>query len=405
MTLILPPVPRAQWYPRSQRAGCYDIEDRGYFRLQARTDDGALFWRGWFEERDEADRFIYALIRGELRWDAGLRRLPIGSQGLHLGWYGSFNRPLYEGEWHPDWQELPLTYEFVNQNFFTSSPGTLRTWTSPVDWDNNNNTIEVIGGGGSGGARTGGHPTGGGGGAYFTIANFFVAVPGTTTASFELGIGGAHVNSSAAGNPGGTTWFNSATDPGTGTDNTKCAAAGGSGGANGNGVQAGGPGGSTGWGQVSNNGGRGGNENGASGENASGGGGAAGGTGDGVNGGDTSVTSSGASTAGGDGDAGAGGNGGIVGGGNGSPGQEWNSTHGSGGGGGGHASGGGVPGITGGDGGLYGAGSGAAASSGGCSSGDAAQGILVVTWESFVSVAGMFVPEQPYKRRFKVIGY
>lgn len=280
------------------------------------------------------------------------------------------------------------------QVFLTSPTGSLQTYTSPSDWNNSNNTIECVGGGGSGTAASSTtHGPGAGAGAYSAITNFTFAVPGTTTASYQLATGGAINIPSSSGNNGGSTWFNNATDPGVGTDNSKCSAFGADGGPTpGTGLRNGGLGGPTSlsWGQTKFAGGRGGNLTGASGTGASGGGGAGGPSGAGGNGVDSSSTGANIVTAGGTAN-----NGTVAGGttagaiGNaGNSGTEW-TTKGVGSGGAGGAGGAGVL-VLGGAGGLYGGGGGG--SQGGNASSQAnagGQGIIVITYTvSNTAIAG-----------------
>jgi len=180
---------------------------------------------------------------------------------------------------------------------FLTVTGSNQTWTSPSDWNNSNNTIEAIGAGGSGGGRAKSSSevaTGGGGGAYSLISNFVIADPGTTQATYRIGAGSAGVSTTgvAQGVAGEDTWFNNSTFPGSGTNNTYCAAKGGSGGAAGAQPQNGGAGGAdtAGWGETRRSGGSGGNVSHNS--NATGGGGTAGNSSTGGNGINSSTDSS-----------------------------------------------------------------------------------------------------------------
>jgi hypothetical protein len=283
----------------------------------------------------------------------------------------------------------------VCRGFLTTTPGSNQTFPSPADWNNSNNSIEAIGGGGSGAAADDTNinrpiGAGGGGGEWRKITNFSFAVPGTTTATYQLGLGGTAVTQAVAGfkngTSGGTTWFNSTVDPGAGADNTKLGAKPGLAGNGATGGAAnGGAGGTGGWGTSSNAGGRGGNvalpsSNGARG---TGGGGAAGSTGVGVAGTDLAAASTGTSAGGnadtggtGAGTGGAGGNPPVAGG----PGTESDGTHGSGGGGG--------AGLTsaGGAGGNYGGGGGGGVTiSGSATSGAGIQGMIVITYTPVTS--------------------
>lgn len=357
---ILMPVPDREWREPSQAQFKDEFGNAGIrtsFRLLACLHDGYIVWTGWFTDRADADAFMFALVSGALRYERDIWRLPTP-------------------EWHPG-VSTELIYRLDTQTILTTT-GSNQTYTSPADWTNASNTIECIGGAGSGGCFLGtGHATGGGGGAYSKISNFSFATPGTTTATYRVGSGGNGV-SDTAGNAGSATWFNNASDPGAGSDNTKCSAAFGSGGARGTGVQNGGAGGASasGWGQTKYSGGRGGNFTGASGTGGTGGGGAAGPAGNGGDGGDTSSTSTGVRTAGGSANNGAtaGGAVGAVG----NDGTEW-TTHGCGSGAGGTT---GADAVTARNGGLYGGASGGSRANSGASGngGIGRQGLIAVTY-------------------------
>lgn len=260
--------------------------------------------------------------------------------------------------------------------FIVSPTGSNQSSTSPADWCNSNNLVETIGAGASGGAvrASGSRGAGGGGGAYNAISNFTFAAPGTTTYTWQVGIGGpttGGVTAATSGTTGGDTWFNGTTLGGSsvgskggtqGTASTSVDVTGGAGGVAASGVGSG------------FNGGRGGNTSGGS---ATGGGGAAGSFGAGGNGGDAAANT----TAGGQGDNGHGGAGGAAGNNAGSAGTEWDATHGSGGGGGGNNANGAV---TAGSGGLYGGGGGGAQDfsgiTGTATSGAGTNGIIVLTY-------------------------
>lgn len=296
-----------------------------------------------------------------------------------------------------------ITVPVLSQTFITSPTGSLQTSTSDATWNNANNKVECIGSGANG--ALGGstiHCTGGGGGQYAAITNFSFATPGTTTYQWQVGTGAALktvTNTSPAnGNDGNTTWFNAASDPGAGADNTKCSAKGGTHGVQGTASQNGGAGGTGGWGTTLNAGGRGGNLTGATGAGGSGGGGAGGPNGAGGAGVDSATTGNNA-TNGGQGDVTSGGIGGTGNSGNGgqtgtagTDGTELgDSVHGCGGGGG--AARGTTGTSTGGAGGLYGgAGAGACATTAGntVTSNAGAIGIIVFTWTPATSTVFVF---------------
>lgn len=378
MSLILPQVPMQQW--RQPSAGHAPLTLQ---RLTVRLHDGHIRWRGWFESRDDADAFLYELV--ELGHPSpSLWRLPT--------------------PWWDPYIEPGLVYEFATEQFLTT-PNSLQTWVSPVDWNNSNNTIELLGGGATGafaytedgGART---ATGGGGGQYAKKNNFNVATPGVTDANYLVGPGGRvdFGGTFLAGNNGGDTWFN-----GLSVITATTWAGGGQGGltSGGSGARSGGAGGSGGSGDVLHNGGRGGNVSGnTSSFVATGGGGAAGLNGAGSNGQDRTTnlsfgSSGGVADAGGTG-AGTGGVGGPapITGGNGGNGWEWQHgsvldgpDYGSGGGGAGTSRSGSSV-TAGGAGGSYGAGGGGCCALIGALQGAGTQGIIVVTYTPLTTRRG-----------------
>lgn len=344
---------------------------RTFYRVRARLHDGHIVWQSVFKDREDFDAFLWAIATGSLRYERELWRLPTP-------------------HWSPDVGE-ELTFDFATVTFLTTT-GSNQTYTSPADWANSNNSIECIGGAGSGGAGSL-HSTGGGAGAYSKITNFSFATPGTTTATYRVGSGGTALTVSGVnnsdGNAGSATWFNNATDPGNGTDNTKCSAAAGAGGVSRSGSRSGGAGGATtaSWGQTKYAGGRGGNLTGSFGSGGSGGGGAAGPSGAGGAGGDSASTTL-VATAGGSANNGTTAGGSSTGG-SGSSGTEFDPSYGCGSGGGGRATTGDA---TAGSGGTYGGAGGGAAGGGGnpddATSGAGRQGLVVVTYEPAIAFSG-----------------
>ena len=363
-------VPHREWMPPSraqQKTFCGD-EDRTRFRLRAKTHDGYVVWTGWFEDRNDADAFLFALVSGSLIYERELWRLPTP-------------------EWHPG-VSPDLFYNFVTQTILTTT-GSNQTYTSPSDWNNSSNQIECLGAAGSGGTRisASGHGAGGGAGAYSAITNFTFASPGTTTATYRVGSGGAGVSGSTAGNAGGPTWFNDTVNPGVGTTNAKCSAANGSGGGTGRPAN-GGAGGlaSASWGQTKFDAGRGGNATAGSGYAATGGGGAAGPAGAGGNGVDRSTTGQSAGGSANDGTT-AGGSAGSAG----SSGTEFSPSFGCGSGGGGETAAGTSTGNAGGN---YGGASGGSASGGSTATSAAGrQGLVIIEYTPLaISLANNNLP-------------
>lgn len=184
---FLPIIPKYEWCP-SQHIPLDTLGNRGWttkFILTGRLSDGYIAWQGVFEDRDDADAFLWAMAKGQLKRQKALWRLCT-----------------------PEWSSLlnpNLVYDFSTQIGLTASPGSLQSWTIPNDWNNSNNEIEVLSGGGGGGGNCGG---GGGGGSYERILNQFL----TGTPQYQIGIGGQGSSSSAStGQSGGQTWFNGAT--------------------------------------------------------------------------------------------------------------------------------------------------------------------------------------------------
>lgn len=296
---VLLPVLKKEWMIPSlaQPKDQFGKENRTYFSIKAFTNDGKVCWCGIYEDREDFDAVLWAIATDTLKYEKAL-------------W------PLSTPSWEP-WLGEIITYQFATYAIKTSPTGSNQTYDKPSDWDNNNNKIECIGAGASGGAGANWflyqNCTGGGGGAYSKISNFSFS---GSSATYQIGTGGTAVatptggsSGNAPGNNGGNTWFNATSDPGNGTDNTKCSSEGGKGGLSGqqNTIVNGGAGGATtaSWGETKYAGGRGGNATTQQSRFGSGGGGAGGSTGVGNNGIDgTSGGSSQLSTAGGNGGAG-----------------------------------------------------------------------------------------------------
>lgn len=328
---LLVPMRRSDWIEASARPSFSPIEHgtRTRWRLTAKLDDGFIVWRGWFDDRDDADAFLFAMASGTLEYQPALWDLPSPA-------------------WRPGMGEH-LNYDFATVTFLTAVTAT--NWTVPVDWNNGNNKVEAIGGGSSGDGPNG-RP--GAGGAYARSNN--VVLTKGASISYTAGNGGnGSTAASSSAQSGLDTTFNGGTTLAKGSPRVS------------NGRCLGGLA-STSVGDVKFSGGDGSTQaNGA-------GGGAAGPNGAG------SVTTN---YVGGVGDAGFGGAGGTNPRGTGGNGTEWDATHGSGGGGGGSSNTG-----NGGNGGNYGAGAGGAAGAG-QKSGNAAQGIVVITYTPFIATFNM----------------
>lgn len=370
---FLMPIRRLDWITPSQAQfkDVFGNENRQKWRIRARSPNSRrIVWQGWFEDREDADAFLWAIATGTIYQEPELWRLPM---------------PHWDPDLYPE-----LQYDFATSIFIIS--GT--TQPSPADYNNGGNTWEGIGGSGSGGISNGDSATGGGGGEWRKISNFSVATPGTTAFNYVIGAGGAAVNRST----GGSTTGNAGTD--TTFNSTSLVAKAGGAGQGGVVPQNGGTGGTGGTGAAGNfNGGRGGNNT-AGASNGSGGGGAAGSTGVGGNGGDLATNTASNGGAADTGGTGAGTAGALAAGatpqtaGNGGAGTEWDATHGSGGGGGGCRVTGASATGTGGTGGNYGGGGGGAeglSSGTNTTSGAGKQGILVLIYTPASAATGVML--------------
>lgn len=153
---IFPVVPMSEWrepslsMPRNQFG---HPEWRTRFQVSAHIR-GEMVWRGWFDDRDDADAFLTAAVMRTLHIQRALCHLP---------------DPI----WSPGWyRDEDIVWQYAVTTYYTS--GT--SWTVPSDWNNSSNEIIAIGGGGtasqSGGAKapyTG--TTGAGGGACSKAVN------------------------------------------------------------------------------------------------------------------------------------------------------------------------------------------------------------------------------------------
>src|SRR3954452_20877814 len=75
---FLLPVAACEWrtpsraLPKDQ----FGNENRTRFRLRARLDNGRVGWCGWFDDRSDADAFLWAIATDTLRYERELWRLP-----------------------------------------------------------------------------------------------------------------------------------------------------------------------------------------------------------------------------------------------------------------------------------------------------------------------------------------
>lgn len=323
--------------------------------LSVRTHDGLTLWQGRFLDYAHACRFWHAMNTGNVTPDIWHMPFPAWPAGLN---------DVLPGLW----------FAFDQQSYITTTNASNQTFNVPGTYNSASNQWEVVGGGASGGV-SGGTTTrkasGGGSGGYSIALNVVLTPSGTALFNIQVRAAGAASSVGANGNNGSPAWFNGSTQPassvaanggGQGLFGTVAAVSGGVGAS------------TTGAIGTATAGSRGGNMiTGTGNKVATGGGGAPGPNGLGSNGGDTSSANT--QTLGGSGDNGFGGGAGPVGGSPGNDGVEFqDGVHGCGGGSGGNDAG------ASGDAGKYGAASGGGAFTSATTSGNAAQAIIVGSW-------------------------
>ena len=193
-TKVIMPVPKSQWMPSSQfipkdQFGNDVVRTR--FVIKARLNDGHVKWKGIFEDRDDFDAFLFALLKGSLIYEKELWKLP-------------------NNEWSPD-VGTELTYSFLTITKLTST--TQSTYARPFDWSTVAGGIYCVGAGGSGGVagRTTSVPASGCGGGGGGFGQYTPAPNLTGSATYICGTGGTAVSRTTAGatvgNAGTQTWF------------------------------------------------------------------------------------------------------------------------------------------------------------------------------------------------------
>ena len=173
-----------------------------YWVAQAwrKSDPSQMLWRGFFEDREDADAFMWALATGEIRYDRYLRQLPI-----------------YDHEFDLDMLKDPgIGYNLAGLLGYGPSSG---NWGAPGDCNGiagkPGEFIDCIAAGGGGGVGAGplAGCTGGGGGGFARIYSVLLQPGGAYP--YGVGSGGGSVNftgnvqygASVAGIAGGHTHF------------------------------------------------------------------------------------------------------------------------------------------------------------------------------------------------------
>jgi len=293
-TKYLKPIPRNQWYGPHPYGPDVNLHFQTWV-AQAFRSDRSMVWHGHFEDRDDADAFMWALYSGTLKTDPYLKRLPVycytfDQRQIPIRCPSGFDPDMLD--------DLGIMYNMVTNIGIGPSSG---TWTAPGDCyglaSRAGEFVDCIGpGGGGAGSNLGTQAGGGGGGGAARLYN--LALSPSQGVSFGVGAGGGGgANASGAGGSAHT-WFYSTVNPGV-QGNA------GGGGVTGNypAIGTGGGGGGANAGAIGWAGGRGGQTLSVNpGSTACGGGGAAGPAGAGSQGGDTNT--GGTATAGGAGNGG-----------------------------------------------------------------------------------------------------
>lgn len=293
-------------------------ENQIRFCVTARLDDGHIAWRGWFDDQDDFDTFLWSMARGTLKQDRYVQR-------------------LCTPEWRPELLEFPLSWEWHTYLFIVSLvyPG-VNPYPVPSNCrgvsGKSGEFIDCVGGGGSGGGRHqlfgASRGLGGGGGAWSRVTVLELIPNANVTVNLGSAAAGVlSTGSGVTGNAGSDTWFNGAN-----LAASSVGAKGGSGGPVGTGTTlSGGTGGdsASGTGTTKNSGGDGGDVTVTSGADSTGGGAAGGMNGVGGNGVDNANTGF-LATAGGNVPSGASGTAGTPSAGSSTPtaGTEYDGTHG-----------------------------------------------------------------------------
>jgi IPT/TIG domain len=171
-----------------------------YWIAQAYRADHSMLWRGFFEDREDADAFMWALATGDIRYDRYLRQLPTYDHEFDLGML----------------DDPSISYNMVSMIGIGPSSG---NWGVPGDCNGISGKpgeyIDCIAAGGAGGVGAGplAKCTGGGGGGFARIYSVNLQPGGAYP--YGVGSGGASVNftgnvqygSSINGNAGGHTYF------------------------------------------------------------------------------------------------------------------------------------------------------------------------------------------------------
>ena len=172
-----------------------------YFIVQAFRSNGEMVWKGWFEDREDADEFMYSLITANIRQDRYIQRLPQ-------------KFPWSEGGIDPTWLYEPgIFYNMVTTGAIGPSTA---NWGVPGDCygfrSRAGEFCDVIGAGGSGGAACSViSASGGGGGGWARIYSYAMSPGQQYTYVISAGAAGPNTDAynsvSANGNAGGGTWF------------------------------------------------------------------------------------------------------------------------------------------------------------------------------------------------------
>jgi len=192
---ILLPIPKCDWSP-SQRRHTYGPEDKFYWTITARLNDGHPVWKGKFLDRDDADAFLLAAVSGSLNIEPPLWRL---------------SNP----EYFP--LEYPVTWYVLTNVVLSGGAGSgNQSFTTPADYSASGSFWLTVGAGGGGAAvnnsGSAAAVTGAGGGASNQITNRLLS--GVITYNVPAGGAGGNIttpNAIAPGSLGANCWFGATT--------------------------------------------------------------------------------------------------------------------------------------------------------------------------------------------------
>ena len=83
------PMHKDAWRQPSQRQSIFGVENKVKFCITAVLNDGFVVWRGWFDDRSDADMFLFSIVSGSINYEKELWNLP------NPVWFPEFAAPNY----------------------------------------------------------------------------------------------------------------------------------------------------------------------------------------------------------------------------------------------------------------------------------------------------------------------